>query len=40
MDEIIERVRKRRGYRMGGKEIQIICYADDAMLVVENEDDL
>lgn len=40
MDEIIKNVRKRRGYKMGEKEIKIICYADDAIITTENEDDL
>lgn len=40
MDEIIKQVRRLRGYRMGNRNITILCYADDAVLVAENEDDL
>ena len=41
MDKIIEAVRDTRiGYRMGYNKISIICYADDAVLVAEDEDDL
>ncbi|CAH1276451.1 unnamed protein product [Diabrotica balteata] len=40
MDEIIQAVRKGHGYRMGNKEIQILCYADDAALIAETEDKL
>lgn len=40
LDEIIKQVKTRRGYRMGNKEIQILCYADDTILIAENEDDL
>ncbi|KAK9887098.1 hypothetical protein WA026_020042 [Henosepilachna vigintioctopunctata] len=40
MDEIIKKVRGMRGYKMGDKEISILCYADDAVLIAENEDDL
>lgn len=40
MDEIIKKVRVGRGYRMGNEEVTIICYADDAMICAENEDDL
>lgn len=40
MDELIRRVHTMRSYRMGDKEINIICYADDAALVAESEDDL
>lgn len=32
MDEIIKILRKGIGYRMGNKEIQILCYAHDAMM--------
>ncbi|XP_060524527.1 uncharacterized protein LOC132700944 [Cylas formicarius] len=40
MDEVIKKVRLGRGYRMGSDEVTIICYADDAMICAENEDDL
>lgn len=40
MDEIIRNVRLLKGYSMGDQEITILCYADDAVLVAENEDDL
>lgn len=40
MDQIIYEVKKREGYRMGPHKINIVCYADDAVLVASNEDDL
>lgn len=40
MDEIIKQVRHLKGYKMGNRNITILCYADDAVLVAENEDDL
>lgn len=40
MDEIIHEVKKQEGYRMGAHKITIICYADDAILIADNEDDL
>lgn len=40
MDEIIKNVKNRKGYKMGNKELKIICYADDAVLLAESEDDL
>lgn len=40
MDEVIRSVRTLKGYRMGNREIAILCYADDAVLVAESEDDL
>ncbi|XP_015181515.1 PREDICTED: uncharacterized protein LOC107069067 [Polistes dominula] len=40
MDKIIGKVRELRGYKMGNKEVTILCYADDAVLIAENEDDL
>ena len=40
MDEIIKKVRKLKGYRMGDREIKILCYADDAVLIGESEDDV
>lgn len=41
MDEIIKEVRAvGKGYRIGNKEIKIICYADDAMIISEDEDNL
>ena len=38
MDKIIKQVRKLKGYEMGNKEVKILCYADDAVLVAESED--
>jgi hypothetical protein len=29
-----------KNFKMGGSEINIICYADDAVLLSDNEDDL
>lgn len=40
LDEIIKQVKTKRGYRMGNREIQILCYADDTVLIAEDEDDL
>lgn len=40
MDEIIKKVRRLKGYKMGNENISILCYADDAVLIAENEDDL
>ena len=41
MDEIIKEVKTAgRGYRMGNKEIKICCYADDVVLISEDEDNL
>jgi Reverse transcriptase (RNA-dependent DNA polymerase) len=41
MDEIILQVKNlNRGYRMGEEIISIVCYADDAILIAESEDDL
>lgn len=41
MDEIVNEVKQAgRGYRMGDRGVKIICYADDAVIVSEDEDDL
>lgn len=41
MDEIIKDVKTAgRGYRLGNKEIKIVCYADDAVIISEDEDNL
>ena len=41
MDRIINQVKGvGRGYRMGKTEFKILCYADDAVLIAEIEDDL
>lgn len=41
MDEIIKVVKMvGRGYRMGEQEIKILCYADDAVIISEDEDNL
>lgn len=40
MDEIIKQIHKLKGYKMGDRGVKILCYADDAVLIVENEDDL
>lgn len=40
MEEIIKRVNTGKGYEMGQQEIKIVCYADDAVLLANNEDDL
>lgn len=40
LDEIIKQTKTKRGYGMGNERIQILCYADDTVLIAENEDDL
>ncbi|XP_048522437.1 uncharacterized protein LOC125504463 [Dendroctonus ponderosae] len=41
MDEIITKTKQTgRGYRMGNAEIKIMCYADDAVIVSEDEANL
>ena len=41
MDAIIQEVKMaEREYRMGNKEIKICCYADDVVLISEDEDNL
>lgn len=40
MNEIIKKVKQKGGYRVGNKELKIICYADNAIIVAEDEDDL
>ena len=40
MDEIIKKVRELKGYRMGDRDIKILCYADDSVLIGESEDDV
>lgn len=41
MDRIITKVREAKcGYGMGNAQINIVCYADDAVLLADNEDDL
>jgi hypothetical protein len=41
MDEIIKKIKTRRkkGYRMGGKELKIIGYADDAIITARITED-
>jgi len=40
MDKIIENLPKELGYRMGNDLIHIICYADDAVLIADSEENL
>ena len=40
MDKIIDQIPKELGYKMGETPIPIVCYADDAVLMAENEEDL
>ena len=40
MDNIIENLTKELGYRMGNDPIHIICYADDAVLIADSEENL
>lgn len=36
MDEVIQKVRQGQGYRMGNRENQKLCYADNAALITKN----
>lgn len=40
MDELIKEVKKGKGYKLRDSEITVLCYADDAVLVAEREDEL
>ena len=40
MNEIIKKVRLSNGYHLGDTEIKILCYADDAVIIAEDENDL
>ena len=40
MDKIIANLPKELGYRMGNDLIHIICYADDAVLIADSEENL
>lgn len=40
MDEIIKSVKNMCGYKMGKKNFNILYFADDAILIADNEDDL
>lgn len=40
MDKLIRAVRPRRGYTLRNRNINIICYADDAVLIADSEDEL
>ncbi|XP_056635947.1 uncharacterized protein LOC130444692 [Diorhabda sublineata] len=40
MDEIIKAVKRRKVYKMRNRELKILCYADDSILIAECEDDL
>jgi hypothetical protein len=40
MNEIIKSIKGMRGYRMGESMINLVVYADNIVLVAENEDDL
>lgn len=40
MDDIIEELKTTKGYKLTTGEIKIICYADDAVIMAESEDDL
>ena len=40
MDELIIQVRKLKGYKIGDRKIKTLCYADDAVLIAESEDEL
>lgn len=41
MDRIIDKTKiTNAGYRLGNRKVNILCYADDALLMAENEDEL
>ena len=40
MNEIIKEVRTGHGYKMGDNELNMVCYADDVVLMANTEDDL
>ena len=40
MNELIKDLKNVQGYSMGDENVNIVCYADDAALVVESENDL
>jgi hypothetical protein len=40
MNEIIKGIKGMRGYRTGESMINLVVYADDVVLIAENEDDL
>ena len=40
MDKMIKNLPKELGYRMGNDSIHIICYADDAVLIADSEENL
>lgn len=40
MDKIIQNVKCLPGYQMGNKNFNIVCYADDAVLIARTEDEL
>ena len=40
MDKNVSYVKHLQGYEMGSEEISIVCYAGDAALITDTEDDL
>ena len=40
MNEIIKNLKGLQGYPLGDDNVNMICYADDATLIADNEDDL
>lgn len=40
MDETIKKLKTKKGYSRGNKDIQIFYYADDVVLFADGEDDL
>ena len=40
MDKIVANLPEELGYRMGNAPIHIICYADDAVLIADSEENL
>lgn len=40
MDETIKQIRLCKEYKMGNKEVKIVCCVDDVILIIGNEDDL
>jgi hypothetical protein len=40
MNKIIKDVRYKEGYKIGDKELNVTCYADDAVLIADSENSL
>lgn len=40
MDKLIDNVKTTKGYKMGKKNLNILCYAEEAVLIVDTENNL